>query len=898
MIKKIFNKLYGPTVRKIQKSVHDFEAIGNGRYIRHSDLKRWVKIHRTRIPDSLLFRILEVLGSDDRRRSVVEKYRMITNTPSLARKRANALYLEKALQKYSDFFDEVESNPLTDKQRESCITDEDYNLVLAGAGSGKTSVIVARAGLIEKAEWAKPDEILILAFGNKAAQETHERIQLRLGADSQIMASTFHSLGLRIIGKTKRKKPSLHQSAEDEDALVKLIDSFVDECASDDQSYATDLLTYFRDFLCPVREPEQFETVGQYYEHLDALNLKTLKGEKVKSWQELHIANFLTMNSIPYEYEPRYEFNTADENYRQYHPDFRLSRSGIYIEHFGINEAGQPNPKYTEEEKKNYLQGIHWKRSVHKLRGTSLIETTSGDFETNRIWKKLEQELTEIGETLNPMSVDDLLDLIRNESDAPKKLSYLIARFINLQKNNRLGIEDVKRLTKQDEKCNKLMAALGFTPYLTARLQAFYRVYEPIYLKYEKTLEKETCIDFNDMINEATDLVREGQFRPNWKFILVDEFQDISASRAELVKALVQNGPRTSLFCVGDDWQSIYRFTGSDIRYTNEFRSRFGPSSTIALDKTFRFNQEISGVATKFVTKNPTQQKKEIWALTQLNQPAVTVLLHGALDEERAIKMALERIIDGQTSGTNETVYLLGRFHFKAPDNLPELKTAYPTLDIRFETTHASKGKEADYVIVLGMNTERFGFPSEINTDPIIELLLPPSEAFLHAEERRLFYVALTRARKRSFALADRSKYSSFIKELKEEFGESVEFQDTEGAEWDQSCHCPNCKSGKLILRGGASGNFYGCSNYPRCNYKEDTCVHCGTGPLLTSNDKAHCASCKIEYEICPTCLKKGITATLRAYDGANGKFYGCTNFKGSEGNSCRYTKSALVLSD
>jgi DNA helicase-4 len=898
MFELLYNKLYGSILPRIRNSIKEFEDLGAGKYIRHSNLDLWKRTPRVSVPDSILYKILEALSGDEQKKALVRKYRMIMKNPDDARAQINAIYLKKSLELHTAFFDSVESNPLTERQREACLIDEDFNLVLAGAGSGKTSVVVARAGLIERAGWAKPDEILILAFGKKAAKETHERIQLRLGEESQVLASTFHALGLNIIGKSKRRKPSLHKSSEDDEALLKLIDGFVDEFTSQDRVYATDLLTYFRDFLCPVREPEQFETIGEYYEHLDALNLKTLKGEKVKSWQELHIANFLAMNSIPYAYEPRYEFNTADADFRQYQPDFRLTRSGAYIEHFGVNEAGQPNSNYTEADKKAYLQGIVWKRSVHESKGTTMIETTSGDFDTKRIWKKLKQELTQVGETMAPMSVDDLLDLIRTETDAPKKLSYLIARFINLQKNNRLGIEDVKRLTQQDRKSNKLMAALGFTPYLTARLQAFYRVYEPVYLRYEKTLVQDGCVDFNDMINEATDLVREGQFKPNWKFILVDEFQDISASRAELVKVLVEKGPRSSLFCVGDDWQSIYRFTGSDIRYTNEFRSRFGPSATTALDKTFRFNQEISAVATKFVTKNPTQQKKEIWALTQLDQPAVSVYLHGDQDEDRAIEMALDRIIEDQTKGTTATVYLLGRFHFRAPDTLPELKTAYPTLDIRFETTHASKGKEADYVIVLGMNTERFGFPSEIDTDPIIELLLPPSEAFQHAEERRLFYVALTRARTRSFVLADRSKYSSFIKELNEEFGDSVEFNDTEGTVWDQHCHCPSCKSGMLILRDGAYGNFFSCSNYPRCDYKENTCPHCGLGPLLTSDCKAHCVSCGVESQLCPRCLQKGIIATLRSYNGANGKFYGCSNFRGKEGHTCRYTKNAPVICD
>lgn len=893
MLDALFNKLYGKALRSIQKSIDEFNALGKGRYIRHSDLERWKSNPRTAVPDSLLFKILEALGANKQGEAIIREYRVIMNAPDRARASINSDYVKKALTEHAGFFNTVESNPLTDKQREACVIDEDFNLVLAGAGSGKTSVVVARAGLIERAGWADSGEILILAFGRKAAKETQERIQKRLGSDSQVLASTFHALGLKIIGQSRKQKPDLHKSAEDDAALLSMIDSYVEMFASKDGTYAADLVTYFRNFLCPVREPEQFDTIGAYYEHLDALDLRTFKGERVKSWQELHIANFLTANSIAYEYEPRYEHPTVCADFRQYHPDFRLCRSDAYIEHFGLNASGKPNPNWDTQEQKAYLEGVKWKRQLHRNKGTTLIETRSADFSDGSIWAKLSEELESCGEKLEPAPVNELLAMIREQSDAPKKLTYLIARFINLQKNNRLSIDQVERLTQQDSKTNKLMAALGFTPYLTARLRAFYRVYAPVFREYETELKREGCVDFNDMINEATDIVLSGAFRPKWKFILVDEFQDISASRAELVKALVENGPRTSLFCVGDDWQSIYRFTGSDIRYTNEFRSRFGPSATTALDKTFRFNKEISDVASGFITRNPEQQKKEVWALTTLEEPAITVILHGEHEENKAIYKALDDITEQIESGSTASVYLLGRFHFRAPEGILEFRANYPHLEISFDTIHASKGKEADFVILIAVNTERFGFPSEIDTDPIIELLLPPREPFAHAEERRLFYVALTRARRRSFMLTDRAKSSAFIKELSEEFSDSVTFYDADGRDGlPHSLTCPVCQSGNLKLVETGSGSFVGCSNYPRCKHTAQPCPHCHSAPVKAKDGKGFCTSCEKEVEICPRCMEKGFTSQLKKFAGSNGSFYGCSNYRGKEGYTCRYTRN------
>ena len=894
MLDILFDRLYGLTLRRIKKSIAEFEALGGGQYIRNSDLQVWLESPKDPLPDSLLFKILQALGGDKYHKGIVRKYRVIMRTPKVARAKINALYIKNSLNKYQNFFDSVESNPLTEKQRISCLTDEDFNLVLAGAGSGKTSVIVARAGLIEKAKWASSKEVLILAFGKKAAEETQERVHKYLGKNSAVKSSTFHSLGLNIISKVTKRKPSPSAISNDEDKMLSFVDQYVEKFSNEDSQYAADLVTYFKNFLVPLREQKEFASIGEYYEHLNAVNLKTLKGEKVKSWQELHIANHLYCNSIPYEYEAKYEFDTTTEDFQQYTPDFYLTRSGVYIEHFGINKNGQPRSDFSTLEKQKYLEGIKWKRALHEEKGTGLIETTSGDFETGIIWEKLDADLRINEEVLQPLDNNAILESIREGSEDPKRLAFLISRFINLQKNNRLSLSEVKSLCYESTKGNALKELLGFSSYQHARLKAFYRVYHPVFSAYEKHLKEKAEIDFNDMINEATDYVLNGKFSPPWKFILVDEFQDISASRAALVKALVEKGSRCSLFCVGDDWQSIYRFTGSDINFTNNFNQEFGSSKTTALDKTFRFNQEISDLATSFVTRNPNQQKKEICALTQLGEAAVSVMYHGYEEEEKALIFALNKIKDQEIkSEETPSVYILSRFKFRKPEDLKEIQKKYSSLKIAFSTVHASKGKEADYVIALGINTERFGFPSEVETDPIIDLLLPPSENFSHAEERRLFYVALTRAKKRAYVLADRSNYSVFIDEITKGNNPLINEVDIDNSEkFTKPIFCNECKTGRIIKKVGRNGDFYGCNNYPYCKNKPPICPTCRKSPLTFNEDKVICSYCSMESHVCKQCLRKGKISLMIKREGSRGAFLGCSNYKGSENKfSCKNTE-------
>lgn len=273
------------------------------------------------------------------------------------------------------------------------------------------------------------------------------------------------------------------------------------------------------------------------------------------------------------------------------------------------------------------------------------------------------------------------------------------------------------------------------------------------------------------MIGKAIEYVESGRYCSPYQHILVDEFQDISQERARLLKALLAQRDDTVLFAVGDDWQSIYRFTGSDINITRQFESIFGATATTALDTTFRFNNKIGEVASGFVLKNPEQINKTINSASIVAHPAVSLVQ--ASVSERGLHQVLHHLNQDVPvySEQKTSVAVLARFNFLLGDDSPvilkrQMEFQYPYLDIEFMSVHASKGKEADYVIALGMNNGKYGFPSLKETDPILEFLLPEKETFSYAEERRLFYVALTRARHRVYLVYHPAEPSPFISEL------------------------------------------------------------------------------------------------------------------------------------
>ena len=550
-------------------------------YLRHS---RWQQLKQLLRQESIDWsQHVPPKALSDRARAAFELVATLTAADERWREQCCQDYCTQALADYGALFDSIEAHPLTEAQRLACVVDEDHNLVLAGAGCGKTSVMAARAAFLLASNQARADEVLLLAFGNEAATEMSERLA-RQPSTATVKASTFHALGLMILARVAGRSPSLSPLAQQESARINTFAHWLEQNCQQDEDY----------------------------------------GNRLHDWLRRH------------------RFQVVPQ------PDYRrLARDWAPLV-AALKLYGEPEPN----------------------------------------------ELT-------PALVEQL-DLVR-----------------------------------------------------------------PLLQRYQQHLAKLGEIDFDDMIEQATELVRRGRFSVPWRHILVDEFQDISAPRAALLQALRDAAPDLSLFCVGDDWQAIYRFSGADVSLTTGFAEHFGASRMTCLDKTFRFNNQIEKVASRFVTRNPGQLPKALATHHHSDGPRVHVLPVASDSQMDAVTRLLGLIAAEQADAS---VYLLARFRFSLPDEsqLAGWRRRFPGLSLEAQTLHGAKGKEADHVIMLGLCRGKYGFPPEKSGAALLELLLPDAEAFPHAEERRLFYVGLTRARQQVFLLADNQIPSVFIKELLE----------------------------------------------------------------------------------------------------------------------------------
>ena len=780
-----------------------------------------------------------------------------------ARSKANEAFIANELARSRALFDRIEARPLTDEQRRAVVIDERRNLVVAAAGSGKTSVIVAKAGWLVRREFRKSSELLLLAFARDARNEMEERVRKRLGAAiaSGVTVRTFHSLGMAIIGEAEGKRPALARTAESDRALFDVLKGIVADLLADG-ALSEAVLEWFQDQFAPYRSEHEFPNWGAYWNYIRRNDIRSLKGDEVKSYEECEIANFLYLNGVAYEYEAPYEHETATADKRQYKPDFFLPDHGIYIEHFGLDAAGNTAP-FVDREK--YLEEMEWKRQVHAERGTVLIQTFTRDHADGRLIRNLEDKLAAHGVELIPLSRERVFSVLEDQGRIDPFIR-LLATFLQHFKGSRLSLEEVlRRVRSLDDE---------------GRAEAFLTVFGPIFERYQETLDRAGEIDFHDMISRATDHVEAGHFRSPFGYILVDEFQDISPGRARLLQALLDSSSGAQLFAVGDDWQAIYRFGGSDIAVMREFGDRFGDFERIDLETTFRCSDRISAVATDFVLRNPAQIRKTVRATRKDDGPAVHVGLAG--DEGLSLlKEALDRIAEDarRHEGTSE-VLLLGRYRHLRPLNLGSLVRQYPSLRFTYMTVHRAKGLEADYAVVLGLCAGKLGFPVEIADDPLLDLVMAAPEAYPNAEERRLLYVALTRARRQVFLLAEGGPPSAFATELIESGNGVTVF----GRPLEGDVACPQCQEGRLQRRENARDRsiFYGCSNWPYCEHTGRPCPKCGTGLPVRSGSTFRCRDCGGSIEGCPVC-----GGWLETRMGRFGRFLGCSNYP-----ECDYTRN------
>lgn len=791
--------------------------------------------------------------------------RQFVADPQTARANAIAAFVTTELDRWKDFFDRIESKPLTPEQRLSVVVDEDATLVLAGAGSGKTSVITAKAAYLVKSGIRQPEEILLLAFAKNAAEEMSERVEARSGVP--LVARTFHAIAYDIIGIVEGSKPALADHATDDLAFTNLIKQILKELVHSLSEVSNAIIRFFAHFLVEPKTEWDFKTKHDFYTHMEAQDLRTLQGEKVKSYEELQIANWLYENSVEYEYEPNYEHKVAETGRRDYQPDFRLTESGIYIEHFGVRRektaSGERLVTAPFVNRDEYLAGMDWKRRIHAEHQTNLIETYSYERQEGRLLISLAEKLAP-HVTLKPRPVDTIYDRIV-ELKQVDDFSRLLGTFLRKFKSGSYSLQDCE--TKSDK------MKLG------KRARAFLDVFAPVLAEYQKRLDGR--IDFEDMILRAARYAETGRYVSPFRHILVDEFQDISQSRARLVKALKSQHSDVRIFAVGDDWQSIFRFAGSDIHLMRHFGPEFGGNfdgeagvhRAVDLGRTFRSVDQIAFAARTFVLRNPAQIDKQIVPAGTAKEPAIRVVTVAKGDDEAKLSEALNALSATKPSGANPTtVLLLGRYRYIEPD-MQALRRRHPSLKITFKTIHASKGLEADHVILLNADSGRMGFPSEIVDDSLLSMVSPEEETYQNAEERRVMYVAMTRARHSLTILASNARPSSFVTELRKDPAYGIVA--AQGAE-AEAHDCGEC-GGRLLGVTGQDGRiWYRCEHVQHCGNLLPACPSCAIAlPRSAEGTGKVTCTCGANYPTCPDCQD----GWLVARSGKFGGFMGCVRY-------------------
>ena len=667
------------------------------------------------------------------------------------------------LDTHKDFFDHCLKYPLDHQQRRAIVSEEDNCLVVSSAGSGKTSSIVGKVKYLTEIKGIQPEKILLISYTNKAAAELTERI-----ATNGLRGYTFHKLAIDIIGKTTGAKPSIYNNT---DALF--IDIY--HTLLKDNVFKQSVINYFTDYQTDeadwekVKNERRRQLSEQKRPQIKAV-LPDMDGNViyVRSKEEQKICFILSSLGVKFRYEESYEHQLSDETHSQYHPDFSIyfNQNGttkrIYLEHFGVDKHGSvpawfakdKNITY-EEANQRYNDGITWKKEAHKKFGTLLLVTSSADFQSSDIKSKIRKLLQDANVPIQEKTDEELYNLVvpRN-SKQEQAFIRLVATFVTLIKSSCKSIEEVLAQAKIANDKRSLFIIKN--------------IFQPVYELYTKTLNAAHCIDFTDAILQATEICRT--LHPvKYDYIIVDEFQDISVDRYKFLTTLRKGNPPAKLYCVGDDWQSIYRFSGSDLALFNKFSEYFGDTEINKIETTYRFGEPLVALSSRFIQRNRTQIQKDIHSFN----PEIKTELEFCPYNRRDYCKTIEQLISAIPA--DKSIFLLGRYSFDdyylsfMYQSIKEGNRFYYIIGnrkIEFLTVHKSKGLEADYVILLQCNKDTYGFPSLINDDPILNYVLTQSDQFPYGEERRLFYVAITRAKIKTLVLYDKRFPSVFVDEF------------------------------------------------------------------------------------------------------------------------------------
>lgn len=701
----------------------------------------------------------------------------------------NQSFVTRELKNNKEFFDTILDYPLDQQQRESIVKQEDNCLVISSAGSGKTSTMMGKLLYLVQQRGVEPSRILTITYTHKASEELTQRL---LGTGLSCM--TFHKLAMTIVNKVEGGMPSL---ADPNMFSIVFYDMLKDV------DFKEAVLEYLTNYKSLTKDEHDYTDSVEYYKDRRKYGIMALYPDMdgklicTKSEEERKICSYLTELGVNFKYEEPYEHQTLTEEYRQYKPDFSIyfkdangKECRLYLEHYAINANGKvpqwfggnkTDGWYTANQR--YLEGIEWKKRTHKEYGTILISTTSADFHTNTIRTRLRNLLLEAGVPIHELTADELMDKVMSRNkNLENALLQMTQSFVNLVKANGKTVDDIKQMAQKKKSYRDVFV--------------IERVMKPLFNRYQKELENRKELDFTDLILKATEYCKEGKWMQRYDYILIDEFQDISVDRYHFLLSLRTELPKTKLYCVGDDWQSIYRFSGSDMSLFSKFSDYFGYTEECKIETTYRFGNPLVNESSQFVQHNPLQKHKMVIPRA-VNAP-VTKLSFMGYEDNKELQSLVKRMIARVPA--EKSVYIISRYSYdvkslSAPDivmhfdqNTDMVKLNIAGRDVKFMTIHGSKGLEADYVFVLNCNSGLYGFPSLVSDDPVLDYVLSDSEHYEYAEERRVFYVGITRAKVHTVVLYNKNTPSPFVTEM-------------DNAVSDNPNPCPWCGIGHRVLK-------------------------------------------------------------------------------------------------
>ena len=716
----------------------------------------------------------------------------IINDKNKLLKKHNRKYVDNKLIKYKSYFDnmfsDINKNIILDKsQREAIICDEDNLLVLSGAGSGKTTTISAKVKYLIDVKNIKPDKICVITFTKKAKEELDYKINKIFNSNVDIY--TFHSLGLKIIKYYYKNKDI---DIIDEKGQYKIICDYIKNNLFKDKDKFS---LFFEAFKNKTSFSEEYKLFDNYYDYHNYMYkrkyinsnttmdnyikeqakrrrnyLKTLNGEYCKSKEEVDIANFLYLNNIDYQYEKSYK---KLDNLKIYKPDFYIEQNNNYnyIEHFGIDKVNKTNNHYTKEELTNYLKNMKLKEKYHcdeKIEDLFII-TYSKVLGKRNYLSVLKDSLIKKGYVLSKKDNNLVYERLKDTSEdryINNFVNRIVIPFISYFKRSNYKLDDFKNIKTDNDLLNKQISVIS-----------------DIYLNYESKLRAKNLIDFEDMINisyKVMPYIKEKNLGVDYKYIIIDEYQDVSMQRFNLTKR-IEELFKSKIIAFGDDYQTIFGFSGSRIDLMTEFRNYLSDAKQIPIPNVYRNSQELIDVATKFINKNSKQIKKKLISNKRLINPIELYIYNDSnyINTNINKSIILSNILDKiYLSNNKSNVLLLERYNndidtilnnnlFIRKNHENIIYKKHEDMKIDYLTIHKSKGLEYDNCILINAIDDKYGFPSKIEDEEIIKLLKPKiEENIFYPEERRLFYVAMTRTKNKLYILVPKSKTSSFIREI------------------------------------------------------------------------------------------------------------------------------------